>query len=68
MAMADRNRCEVCHFKSGEGLIIICNHKAHFGMAMRKEAVCDYFEREIPAVPGEFKRVVIADKVSGEDA
>lgn len=65
--MADQDRCQVCEYKSGEGFIIICNHRAHFGMAMRKEAVCDYFERYVPPAVGKVKRIVVADKVHGED-
>lgn len=65
--MADRDRCEVCEYKIGEGAIILCGNKIHFGLAMRKEGCCDSFTRRIDSPPGVVKTINVSDKVAGED-
>lgn len=46
MATAERPACKNCAYRSGEGTIVICNNKTHFGLAMNCEQVCDYYTRE----------------------
>lgn len=61
--MADRPTCGTCRYSTGNGTIIICTNKTHYGMAMNATAVCDYFERYKAPI----KRS-ISDTIKGKDA
>jgi len=63
--MANRPSCSTCMYKSGEGSIIICLNKIHFGMAMNAYQICDYFERAEPTKPPIIR--LISDTIAGED-
>jgi len=67
MASSAMEMCGNCHFVSGDGEIIICTHNTHYGLAMRREAVCDFYVSPKSAVPGTRRTIVIGETVGGED-